>query len=186
MLAGAATALVLYLDAHADSGTEKRADKLPEVCGHVSEAALAQARTTNPNGRASRETKVPKGTNTICSWNQTKGVDGSGQRSTDVTVHAEREAVETAFNRAVSMNMANKQGTPLQKPIEGLGDEAVVILVETNSAFTELAVIVRAGDYLVEVDISGWDAGLFSNTKPDPAELEAAAKGIAQDMAGKL
>ncbi|MDX8142691.1 hypothetical protein SK854_11230 [Lentzea sp. BCCO 10_0061] len=186
VLAGVVTGLVLHLNVNKDSGTSKRADKLPSLCGNVSETALAKARTTNPNGLMSRETKLSKGVRTTCSWNQTKGVDGTGHRTTDVSVTNEREEAESAFSRSISMNMANTQGTPLQKPIEGLGDEAVVILVETKSAFTEMSVIVRKGEMIVEVDLSGWDAGLFANTKPDPAELEAAARGVAEEMVAKI
>lgn len=186
VLAGVITALVIHLNVNEDGGSSKRADKLPAMCGNVSEAALAKAHTTNPNGLMSRETKLSKGVRTTCSWNQTKGVDGKGHRTTDVSVTNEREEAESAFARSVSMNMANTQGTPLQKPIEGLGDEAVVVLVETKSAFTEMSVIVRKGEMIVEIDHSGWDAGLFANTKPDPAELEAAAKGVAEEMVGKL
>ncbi|SEP91204.1 hypothetical protein SAMN05216188_101885 [Lentzea xinjiangensis] len=186
VLGGAATALVLHLDANADSGSSKRSDRLPSLCGNISEAALAKARTTNPNGLASRETKLPSGTRTICSWNQTKGVDGSGLRSTDVHVSRGQEEAETEFDRLVAQNMANNQGTPQQKPLDGLGDRATAVLVETDSAFTEISVIVRKGDAIVEVDLSGWDAGFFGNTKPDVAELEAAARGVADEMVAKL
>ncbi|MFD4676850.1 hypothetical protein ACFWNN_44535 [Lentzea sp. NPDC058450] len=185
-LAVAITGGVIYLNVNKDSGDEKRADKLPALCGNVSEAALAKARTTNPNGLMSRETKLSKGIRTTCSWNQTKGVDGSGHRATDVSVVNEREEAESAFSRSISMHMGNTQGRALQKPIKGLGDEAVVILIETTSAFTEMTVLVRKGELIVEVDLVGWDAGLFTNTKPDLDELEAAAKGIAEDMVGKL
>ncbi|WP_434438445.1 hypothetical protein [Lentzea sp. E54] len=186
LLGGVITALAIYLNVNSDSGSSKRADKLPSLCGNVSEAALAKARTTNPNGRGSREAKLSNGTRTNCSWNQTKGVDGTGHRSTDVNVTSGQEEAETDFDRVVAQNMANTQGTPQQKPIEGLGDEATAVLVETKSAFTEFSMIVRKGDTVFEVDISGWDAGLFANTKPDPAELEAAAKGIAEEMVAKL
>ncbi|MFD9699086.1 hypothetical protein [Lentzea sp. NPDC059081] len=175
-----------YLGVNADSGEDKRSDKLPALCGNVSEATLAKARTTNPNGLASRETKLSKGTRTTCSWNQTKGVDGSGLRTTDVSVTDEGKDAESAFSRSISMHMANLQGTPMRKPVDGLGDEAVAILVETKSSFTEMTVLVRKGELIVEIDHSGWDAGLLTNTRPDPAELEAAAKGVAEEMVGKL
>ncbi|MCX2950770.1 hypothetical protein [Lentzea sp. NEAU-D7] len=186
VLGGIITALVVYLDVNSDGGSNKRADKLPAACGTVSEAALAKARTTNPNGLGSRETKLSNGTHTTCAWNQTKGVDGSGQRSTTLFVVQGQKDAEAEFDRIVGQNMANTQSTPRQKPLEGLGDQATAVLAETDSAFTELSVVVRKGDTIVEVDISGWDAGLFTNTKPDPAELEAAAKVIAEDMTAKL
>ncbi|SDJ73706.1 hypothetical protein SAMN04488074_10382 [Lentzea albidocapillata subsp. violacea] len=186
VLAGVITGLVLYLDVNKDSGTSKRADKLPSMCGNISEAALAKARTTNPNGLGSRETKLSEGTRTSCSWNQTKGVDGSGVRSSNVYVSSGQEQAETDFDRVVAQNMANNQGTPQQKPLEGLGDEATAVLVETKSAFTEISIIVRKGDAVVEVDLSGWDAGIFTNAKPDVAELEAAARGMAEEMVAKL
>ncbi|MFJ8964974.1 hypothetical protein ACIRG5_36870 [Lentzea sp. NPDC102401] len=186
VLAGAITALVIHLNVNEDGGSPKRADKLPALCGNVSEAALAKAHTTNPNGLMSRETKLSKGVRTTCSWNQTKGTDGAGHRTTDVSVTNEREEAESAFSRSISMYMGTTQGRPLQKPIKGLGDEAVVILMETKSAFTEMSVIVRKGELIVKVDHSGWDAGLFANTKPDPAELEAAAKAVAEEMVAKI
>ncbi|SMC67331.1 hypothetical protein [Lentzea albidocapillata] len=186
VLAGVITGLVLYLDANEDSGTSKRADKLPSLCGNISEAALAKARTTNPNGLGSREAKLSDGTRTSCSWNQTKGVDGSGLRNSNVYVSSGQEQAETDFDRVVAQNMANNQGTPQQKPLEGLGDEATAVLVETKSAFTEISIIVRKGDTVVEVDLSGWDAGIFTNAKPDVAELEAAARGMAEEMVSKL
>ncbi|WP_439661814.1 hypothetical protein ACSHWB_10070 [Lentzea sp. HUAS TT2] len=186
VLAGVVTGLVIYLNVHKDGGSDKRADKLPALCGNVSEAALAKAHTTNPNGLMSRETTLSKGVRTTCSWNQTKGVDGEGHRTTDVSVTDEGEEAESAFSRSISMYMGTTQGRPLQKPLKGLGDEAVVVLVETKSAFTEMAVIVRKGELIVKVDHSGWDAGLFANTKPDLAELEAAAKGVAEEMVAKI
>ncbi|MCG8921073.1 hypothetical protein [Lentzea sp. CC55] len=185
-LGGAITALVIHLNVNGSSGSPKRTDKLPAACGNVSEAALAKARTTNPNGLASRESKLARGTHTTCGWNQTKGVDGSGQRSTTVFVSRGQQDAESEFDRIVGQNMADTQSTPRQKPLEGLGDEATAVLAETNSAFTELSVVVRKGDTVAEVDISGWDAGLFTNSKPDPAELEAAAKGIAEELVAKL
>ncbi|MFD4642720.1 hypothetical protein ACFWN2_35795 [Lentzea sp. NPDC058436] len=186
VLGGVITCLVIYLNVNKDGGSEKRADKLPALCGNVSEAALAKAHTTNPNALMSRETQLTKGIRTTCSWNQTKGVDGSGHRTTDVSVTNEREEAESAFSRSISTYMGTTQGRPLQKPIKGLGDEAVVILIETKSAFTEMAILVRKGELIVKVDHSGWDAGLFSNTKPDLEELEAAAKGVAEEMVAKL
>ncbi|WP_394615419.1 hypothetical protein JNUCC0626_37525 [Lentzea sp. JNUCC 0626] len=186
VLAVAGTGLVVYLNVNKDGGDERRADKLPALCGNVSEQALAKARTTNPNGLMSRETKLSKGIRTTCSWNQTRGTDGSGHRTTDVSVTNEREEAESAFSRAISMYMGTTQGRPLQKPLKDLGDEAVVVLVETKSAFTEMTVLVRKGELIVRVEHSGWDAGLFANTKPDPAEFEAAATQIAREMVQKL
>ncbi len=186
VLGGIAAAGLFYLNANADSGSSKRSDKLPQVCGNISETALAKARTTNPNGLSSRETKLSKGTRTICSWNQTKGVDGSGLRNTDVVVSRDQEQPELDFDRLVSQNMANTQGTPQQKPLDGLGDQATAVLVETKSAFTEISIIVRKDDAVVEVDLSGWDAGFFGNVRPDVAELEAAARGMAEEMVAKV
>ncbi|MFJ5991911.1 hypothetical protein [Lentzea sp. NPDC092896] len=183
VLAGGITGLVLHLNVNKDAGTSKRADKMPALCGNVSEATLAKARTTNPNGLGSRETTVSNGTRTICSWNQTKGVDGKGHRSTDVYVSD--DDMKTDFDRLVAQHM-DTRGVPQRKPLEGLGDQATAVLVEGDSAYTDIWIVVRKGDTVIEVDYSGWDAGLFSNTKPDVAEFEAAAKGIAQEMVAKI
>ncbi|MEU3648005.1 hypothetical protein AB0E59_31800 [Lentzea sp. NPDC034063] len=183
VLAGGITGLVLHLNVNKDGGTSKRADKMPALCGNVSEAALAKARTTNPNGLGSHETKVSDGTRTICSWNQTKGVDGKGHRSTDVYVSS--DDVKTDFDRLVAQHM-DTRGVPQRKQLDDLGDQATAVLVEDDSAFTDIWIVVRKGDTVIEVDYSGWDAGLFANAKPDVAEFEAAAKGIAQEMVAKL
>ncbi|MGW6931216.1 hypothetical protein ACWGE0_14225 [Lentzea sp. NPDC054927] len=182
-LGGGITALTFYLNVNADGGSSKRSDKLPGACGNISEAALAKARTTNPNGLGSRETKLAKGTRTICSWNQTKGVDGTGLRSTDVYVSSEQE--NTDFDRLVAQHM-DTRGVPQRKPLDGLGDQATAVLVEGESAFTDIWIIVRKGDTVVEVEYSGWDAGVFTNKKPDVAEFEAAAVGLATEMVAKL
>ncbi|MFD5824334.1 hypothetical protein [Lentzea sp. NPDC060358] len=186
LLGGGAAVGVLYLFTHADSGTAKRSDVLPGICGNISEAALAQARTTNPNGSASRESKLSSGTRVLCSWNQTKGEDGSGQRSTSVSVALDQKDAEAGYDRSVVRKGENAQGRSMQKRLSGLGDEAVAVLVETESAYTRMSVVVRKGDAVVEVDLTGWDAGLFGATKPDSAELEEAAKGMAAEMVAKL
>jgi hypothetical protein len=180
------TGLLIHLDVNEDSGIRKRADKLPAACGNISESALAKARTTNPNGRSSSESKTSSSTRTICSWTQTKGVDGSGDRDTHVTVTEGSKAPEEIYQNAVRATMSNNQGTPHQKPLEGLGDEATVVLMEGTSAFTDISIIVRKGDNVVKVDYTGWDAGIFSNKRPDLAEFEAAAKGMAEEMVAKL
>jgi hypothetical protein len=185
VLGGGITALTFYLNVNADGGDSKRSDKLPALCGNISEAALAKARTTNPNGLGSHETETSKGKSTICSWNQTKGTDGSGRRSTDVYVSSEQEQAESDFDRRLAQHM-DTRGVPQQKPLDGLGDKAVAVLVEGESAFTDIWVIVRKGDTIVEVDYAGWDAGVLTNKKPDVAEFEAAAKGLAEEMVAKI
>ncbi|MGZ3142241.1 hypothetical protein ACVDFE_09655 [Lentzea chajnantorensis] len=186
VLGGGITAAVLYLGAHEDGGSPKRADQLPAACSNVSEAALKKARTTNPNGLGSSETDLGRGKRTICSWNQTEGVDGEGLRNTDVYVTQDAKEEDRAYQEAVQMAMANTQGTPRQKPIDGLGDEATAVLMDGTSAFTDISIIARKGDHVVEVDHTGWDVGLFSPKRGDTAEFEAAAKGIAEEMLAKL
>ncbi|KOV80395.1 hypothetical protein [Nocardia sp. NRRL S-836] len=186
VLGGGITVAVLYFDAHEDGGSSKRADQLPSVCANVSEAALKKARTTNPNRLGSSETDLGRGKRTICSWNQTAGVDGEGLRNTDVYVTQGAKDEDQAYQEAVRMAMANNQGTPRQKPIEGLGDEATAVLMDGASAFTDITIIVRKGAHVVEVDHTGWDVGLFSPKRADVAEFEGAAKGVAEEMIAKL
>lgn len=181
---GVITALITYLNVNADGGEPKRADQLPSLCGNISEATLAKARTTNPNALGSSEMKLgDDGKRTICSWHQTKGVDGSGYRSSDVYVTSGSE--QDDLDEIVAQLMKTR-GVPQQKSLDGLGDQAAAVLVEGNSALTDIWIVVRKGDITVQVDYAGWDAGLFSNKKPDVAEFEAAAKGLAEEMVGKL
>lgn len=186
VLAGVITGLVIHLNVNGDGGTAKRSDELPLLCENIPKSALAKARTTNPNGLGSSELDLSSGKRTICSWNQTKGVDGKGYRSTNVYVSADQKEADTDYDRVVAQNMANTQGVTRQKPLGGLGDEATVVVVETKSAFMELSVVVRKGDTIVEVDCSGWDAGVFSNKKPDVAEFEAAARTVAEEVVGRI
>ncbi|KJK47370.1 hypothetical protein UK23_20785 [Lentzea aerocolonigenes] len=182
LLGGVGTALTVYLNVNKDGGEPKRADQLPALCGNISEAALAKARTTNPNGLGSHESEMSGGKSTICSWHQTKGVDGSGYRGVDVYV-------QTASKMSVDEMLAQHKdavGVPKQKPLDGLGDQAAAVLVQGNSAITDIWILVRKGDTTVQVDYTGWDAGIFSNKKPDVAEFEAAAKGLAEEMVAKL
>lgn len=187
VLGGLITGLVIYLDVNEDSGLKKRADQLPAACGNISESALAKARTTNPNGRGSSERKTSGGTRTVCAWTQTKGVDGSGSRSTHVNVASDIDDAQQEYDRIVSQAKVNNQSTTIhERQLDGLGDQATVVLAETTSAFTDITIIVRKGDNMVEVSYTGWDAGIFTNKQPDFAEFEAAAKGIAEEMIAKL
>jgi hypothetical protein len=184
VLGGLTTGLALYLDVHKDGGEPKRADQLPALCGNISEAALAKARTTNPNRLGSSELDMgDDGKRTICSWNQTKGVDGSGHRGVDVYVTTGWEGADV--DEIVADHMKTR-GVPARKPLDGLGDQAAAVLVEGKTAITDIWIIVRKGDTVVQVDYVGWDAGVFTNTKPEVAEFEAAAKGLAADMVAKL
>ncbi|MET9629043.1 hypothetical protein ABZX92_16430 [Lentzea sp. NPDC006480] len=184
VIGGLVAGLVTYLNVNSDGGEPKRADQLPALCGNISEAALAKARTTNPNGLGSHEMDMPsdKGKRTICSWHQTKGVDGSGYRGVDVYVQT---ASEASMDEMVAQHM-KAAGVPQQKPLDGLGDQATAVLVEGNSALTDIWILVRKGDTTVQVDYTGWDAGIFSNKKPDVVEFEAAAKGLAEEMVAKI
>lgn len=185
MLGGGGTvALVLYLDENKDGGDPKRADKLPALCGNVSEAALAKARVTNPDGLGSSELDVGENSKrTICEWSQTKGVDGTGYRRADVYVTTNSN--DTDVNEIVADHMKTR-GVPQQKSLDGLGDQAAAVLVQDKSAITDVWIIVRKGDTVVQVDYTGWDAGIFTNTKPDIPEFEAAARGLAEAMVAKL
>ncbi|NGY58558.1 hypothetical protein G7043_06395 [Lentzea sp. NEAU-D13] len=180
VLGAAATFGFLYLGANADGGSPKRGGTMPGVCADVPEAALAKARTTNGNPAMSRVRKLADHTQTSCAWDQTKGEDGSGLRNTDAYVVVGDAAAE--YERRVSQSKQNNQGTISNRPLEGLGDEATAVLVDGKSAFLQIDVIVRKGDTVVEVEHTGWDAGLFGNKRPDITEFEAAARGVAEAL----
>ena len=183
LLGIAATAGFLYLGANADGGSPKRGGTMPGVCADVARAALAKARTTNGNPAMSKERKIADGTQTSCAWDQTKGEDGSGLRNTDAYVVVGDAGAE--YERRVSQSKQNNQGTINERQLDGLGDEATAVLVDGKSAFLQLDVIVRKGDTVVEVEYTGWNSGLFGNERPDVAEFEAAARGIAEALLAK-
>ncbi|WP_346133430.1 hypothetical protein [Lentzea roselyniae] len=184
LLAVAGTFGFLYLGANADGGSPKRGGTMPGVCADVPQAALAKARTTNGNPAMSKERKVADGTQTSCAWDQTKGVDGSGLRNTDAYVVVGDAAGE--YERRVSQSKQNNQGTINERPLDGLGDEATAVLVDGKSAFLQLDIIVRKGDTVVEVEHTGWDSGMFGNKRPDVAEFEAAARGVAEALLAEV
>lgn len=186
VLGGGGTALIIYLNNNKDGGSPKRNDALPALCGNISEAALAKARTTNPNKLGSSERDLSTGKSASCSWHQTKGVDGTGLRNSSVYVTTGPEDASQEYQQRVQQAMANTQGTPQQKPLDGLGDEATAVLMDSTSAFMDLTIIVRKGDSVVEVSYIGWDAGIFSAKRPDVADFEAAAKTLAGEMVAKL
>lgn len=186
VLGAAITAVVMYLSANSDRGVAKRGGELPALCGNISAATLAKARNTNPNNASSSELDLPYGKRTICTWDQTLGVDGGGMRNTSVYVTREAKDAKGDYQRVVQQAMANEQGEPRQKPLDGLGDEATAILVETKSSFSTITIAARKGDTVVELHYWGWDAGLFTSKRPDPATLEATAKEMAEEMLAKL
>ncbi|MCP2250905.1 hypothetical protein [Lentzea aerocolonigenes] len=181
VLGVAATAGFLYLDSNADGGSPRRGGTMPETCANVSEAVLTNARTTNSNPALSRELKYQDHTSTTCSWDQTKGRDGSGLRTLDVHVF-EGDDAGTEYEQRLSRSKQNNQGTISERKLDGLGDEATAVLVDTRSAYLHLDIIARKGDKVFELGYAGWDAGLFANKRPDVAEFEAAARGVAEAL----
>lgn len=184
VLGVAGTLGFLYLGANSDSGSPKRGGTMPEACANVPEAALAKARTTNGNPAMSRERKLANHTQTSCAWDQTKGKDGSGLRNTDAYVVVGDAGRE--YEQRVSQSKQNNQGTINERPLDGLGDEATAVLVDGRSAFLQVDIIVRKGETVVEVEHTGWDAGMFGNKRPDVAEFEAAARGIAEALLAEV
>jgi hypothetical protein len=181
VLGAAATFGFLYLSANTDGGSPRRGGTMPEMCANVSEAALAKARTTNSNPMLSRETKYQDHTSTSCSWDQTRGRDGSGLRTLDVHVF-EGDDAGSEYEQRLSRSKQNNQGTISERKLDGLGDEAAAVLVDTRSAFLHIDIIVRKGDKVFELGYAGWDAGLFGNERPDVTEFEEAARGVAEAL----
>lgn len=189
LLGGAGTAALFYFDAHEDRGTRYTGDKLPELCGKVPETRLAEARTTNPNGKMSSEREVSnKTTVTNCDWRQTLGRDGDGLRSLTIVVEkaSDSDKASSNYDRISSQVKANTQGELQVKELSGLGEEATVVLMVTKSAFTQINIVVRQGDHVVNVDYTGWDVGLFSRERPDIPAFEEMAKAVTADLIAKL
>ncbi|SEP91176.1 hypothetical protein SAMN05216188_101884 [Lentzea xinjiangensis] len=161
-------------------GTPKRDDALPSLCRNISEAALARARTTNPNGQASSEQESGTGKYTVCSWNQTEGVDGTGLRKTRVAVSSDLRHARIAYEQAVQQA---RRGTTTQRTIDDLGDQASLVRREENGT---VSIIVWKGDSVTEVVHSGRDADRSGSVEPDPEELEAAALPLAREMVAGL
>ena len=65
-------------------------------------------------------------------------------------------------------------------------DATLLAPAEELSALLNALTALRKGDATVKVDYAGWDAGFITHAKPDVAEFEAAAKGLAEEMVAKL
>jgi hypothetical protein len=196
-LGGVSTAVYFYLNAHRDRGTAATGDKLPGKCGGVSGQTLARLRTTNPNGQLSNETDSDVYSFTACSWQQTKGVDGEGSRSLSARIeelkggHGKSAEEQTkdqydVFESEVKAGEQISRGPLTIESLNGLGDQALIAVQLSDSAFTEATVVVRKGEHALIVEYSGWDIGTFSPTKPDPAEFKAAVRAAAEELLSKL
>ncbi|GLZ30396.1 hypothetical protein Lesp02_25850 [Lentzea sp. NBRC 105346] len=185
LLGGGGTAAFFYFNAHKDGGRAHTGDKLPERCTTVSEATLAAVRTTNPNAKMSNEMNSNGRKFTSCSWTQTKGRDGEGLRSLSLRIEQGDETRQT-YEMWERQAKSNGQGTIQTKELSGAGDQGAVILVLTDSAFTEVDMVVRKGDTVVGLDYIGWDVGIFSPTKPDLAEFEQNARKALDEVVAKI
>jgi len=196
-LGGVSAGVYFYLNAHRDRGTAATGDKLPGKCGGVSGQTLARLRTTNPNSRLSNESNSDAYDFTACSWQQTKGVDGEGTRSLSARIQelkgghgksAEEQTTDQfgVFESEVKAGEQISRGPLTIESLNGLGDQALIAVQLSDSAFTKATVVVRKGKHALVVDYSGWDIGVFSPKQPDVAEFKAAVRSAAEELLGKL
>ncbi|MFI6097489.1 hypothetical protein ACIA8G_18150 [Lentzea sp. NPDC051213] len=184
LLGGLGTGGFFFFNVRKDHGDPLRTVAQPELCKNVSPETLAKARTTNPAQIGTYEQKFDGSTLTACSWDKTKGRDGSGVRMLTVYTEQTDTSGEKAFELRLQQASTSTQAT--LKKVDGVGDQASVVVIPRGSGTTELVYLVRRGEDVVSVEYFGWDPGLFSPSKPDTAELEATAKAVLDDVLGKL
>jgi hypothetical protein len=191
VLGGLGTGGYLYYDAHRDGGKEPSGLKMAANCGRVSQQTLERLRATNP--KLSNESEGFTG----CSWEPTKGVDGSGYRRLGVRMQeftkvdgsggSPQKQAESNYNALRSVFTTASSGTEVTlEPLNGVGDQADIAVVMTGTSMAEVAVIIRRGTKTLAVNYFGWDAGMFDSTRPDVNEMKAAANSVAAEVLGKL
>jgi hypothetical protein len=191
VLGGGGAAAYFYTQAHRDRGRVPTGNQVPQMCAGVSKQTLARLRTTNPG--VMLYTEILNKAN--CSWEQTIGVDGEGNRglSMEVVKFTKAEngkspeqqakeafaAVEPDLKRTANVL---REGPPVLTPQQGLGDEALLADTTGGSGITGMVLAVRKGGAVLTVSYTGYDIGIFSPVDADLAEFEAAVRAVVSDM----
>ncbi|PWK83976.1 hypothetical protein C8D88_10956 [Lentzea atacamensis] len=184
LLGGLGTGGFFFFNIRRDQGEPLRTTSLPEACKNVSAETLGRVRTTNPRATGSFEQKNSDSTLTACSWDQTEGRDGSGMRTLTVKIQQTQDYGEKSFELGLQAVQSNTAAST--KNVDGVGDQAAVVVIPRSGGYQDLHWVVRKGDDVIGVEYRGWDPGLFSRSNPDVAEQEAAAKTVVDDVLGEL
>lgn len=166
LIGGGVAFTLAYLDAHADGGEPYTGDTLPPLCS-AADSALSTARTTNPRADLSQSQPPESPLPTACTWVQTEGRDGEGDRRLEVKIHVlEPEYIATTLPEC-------KDGPPASTA-PTYGEKACASFDSMSGIYNVSA---KSGKYLISVRYSGVDVGMLSPVPP-PERLMAVTADI--------
>ncbi|WP_367135011.1 hypothetical protein [Saccharothrix sp. HUAS TT1] len=125
-----------------------------------------------------------------CQWNQTEGKDGRDPRNLSFYIydfsrlHADPERnVEQAENsydefKSFANGLAGK-------PVDGLGDEAMLIIEPTPRDSIDVKLIAREDKVVWNITYSGRDNGFFGDSAMPLADAEAVVRKTAEELVAK-
>ncbi|MCR6490315.1 hypothetical protein M8542_46665 [Amycolatopsis sp. OK19-0408] len=95
------------------------------------------------------------------------------------------------YSGSGAVEQAKKNFMPYQPEVPptavgGIGDQAALVRLVTNSAFSGAELHVRKGANVVTVEVSGWDKGFFSNSPIPQPEADDAVKTVGSEIVKKL
>ncbi|MGW1676843.1 hypothetical protein [Saccharopolyspora sp. NPDC002376] len=188
LLAGGGYLLMRYLKYTDPVGTSPSNATLAAECDLVSDETLQRLHVTNPDPATS--SSLPDAGSFSCSWEPTKGRDGTNERmlSVDVSDPSRNELLYPTMSEALAeskevIERRREQVGGEVKPISGLGDEAFIVL---SGRFGHAEVYMRKGAKTAEVFYSGWDKGFFGGSNMPLPEAEKAALDAAAEVAAGL
>ncbi|MEU3621598.1 hypothetical protein BS329_21840 [Amycolatopsis coloradensis] len=156
----------------------------PAEC-KVSPETLTKAVTTSFQGV--RENEIKAGDIVTkqygCSWAAPDG-DNVHDRTLQVMVY--RHEGPDAEKRAAESSVGSAAPSERQQQVQGIGEKAVLVSLDTDSAFSGAELRFTRGVYVGIVTYKGWDKGFFTNSPIPPAESAEAAKSVGAELAKNL
>ncbi len=122
-----------------------------------------------------------------CAWEQTKGKDGRNPRVLSFLVYdfdkfsdkPDRNLEQAKSNYSGFNVYANGQQA---KPVQGLGDEAIIVAPSAPADLTEANLVVRKGAVVWNIRYSGRDKGFFSDSPFPLEDAEAIVRKTAEEL----
>jgi hypothetical protein len=118
-----------------------------------------------------------------CSWAAPDG-DNVHDRALQTMIY--RHEGPDAEKRAAESTTGSASPSERQQQVQGIGDKAVLVSLDTESAFSGAELRFVQGVYVVVVTYKGWDKGFFTNSPIPPAESAEVAKSVGAELAKNL
>ncbi|WP_236725206.1 hypothetical protein [Amycolatopsis orientalis] len=118
-----------------------------------------------------------------CSWVAPDG-DNVHDRALQITVY--RHEGPDAEKRAAESSTGSAAPSERQQQVPGIGQKAVLVSLDTDSAFSGAELRFIQGVYVGVITYKGWDKGFFTNSPIPPAESAEVAKSVGAEVAKNL